>query len=178
MSLTHEDVVSILKIIDESPYDEVRLEMGDLKLYVSRHGSGCLTETMPPLSKTPGPQVRRPRAAQPPVQAAPASVAPRQHHLPAQSSAAEPQVREGLVAVRAPMLGTFYRAPSPGEPPFVEVGDKVGGDDTVCLVEVMKLFHSVEAGVAGTVVKIEVENGSMVEHGQVLILIESEQHTA
>lgn len=76
------------------------------------------------------------------------------------------------------MLGTFYRAPAPGEPPFVEVGDKVGADDTVCLMEVMKLFNSVKAGVAGTVVKIAAENGSMVEHGQTLILIESDQHMA
>lgn len=76
------------------------------------------------------------------------------------------------------MLGTFYRAPAPGERPFVEVGDKVGPGDTVCLVEVMKLFNSVKAGVAGTVVKITVENGSMVEHGQTLILIESDRHTA
>jgi acetyl-CoA carboxylase biotin carboxyl carrier protein len=60
----------------------------------------------------------------------------------------------------------------------VEVGDKVGAGDTVCLVEVMKLFHSVKAGVAGTVVKICVENGSMVEHGQALILIETDRHAA
>ena len=76
------------------------------------------------------------------------------------------------------MLGTFYRAPAPGERPFVEVGDKVGPGDTVCLMEVMKLFNSVKAGVAGTVVKIAAENGSMVEHGQTLILIESDQHMA
>ncbi len=92
--------------------------------------------------------------------------------------AAQPQLTEGIVAVRAPMLGTFYRTPAPGERPFVEVGDKVGADDTVCLVEVMKLFQSIKAGVAGTVVKIAVENGSMVEHGQTLVLIESDQHTA
>jgi acetyl-CoA carboxylase biotin carboxyl carrier protein len=87
-------------------------------------------------------------------------------------TAAAESVPDGLVAVRAPMLGTFYRAPSPGEKPFVEVGDNVGSNDTVCLVEVMKLFNSIKAGVDGTVVKIQVENGTMVEHGQILLLIE------
>lgn len=78
------------------------------------------------------------------------------------------------MAVTAPMLGTFYRTPSPGERAFVEQGDKVSPDDTVCLVEVMKLFNSVKAGMAGTVEKILVENGTLVEYGQPLILIRKE----
>ena len=78
------------------------------------------------------------------------------------------------MAVAAPMLGTFYRTPSPGEKPFVEQGDKVSPDDTVCLVEVMKLFNSVKAGMAGTVEQILVENGTLVEYGQPLILIRKE----
>jgi acetyl-CoA carboxylase biotin carboxyl carrier protein len=69
------------------------------------------------------------------------------------------------------MLGTFYCAPSPGERPFVEVGSEVSLADTVCLVEVMKLFNSVKAGVAGTVVEVLVENGAMVEYDQVLMVI-------
>ena len=71
----------------------------------------------------------------------------------------------------APLLGIFYRASSPGEKPFVEVGQKVAADDTICLIEVMKLFNSVKAGVAGTVTRIVAENGKMVENGQVLIHI-------
>jgi len=177
MALTHEDVVSILKIIDESPYNEVRLEIGDLKLHVSRHGSGCAAAAAQPLPQTIESPVPPAPKSPPPAQAVPASVAPQQQQSAVPTVAAESQIHEGLVVVRAPMLGTFYRAPSPGEPPFVEVGDRVGTDDTVCLVEVMKLFNSVKAGVDGTVVKIAVENGSMVEHGQVLVLIESDQHT-
>jgi acetyl-CoA carboxylase biotin carboxyl carrier protein len=174
MALTHEDVVSILKIIDESPYDEVRLEIGDLKLYVSRHGTGPGAAGAPPMPQTLEPPVRS-LGSEVPAQTAPKQIAPQEHRLPGQTGAAEAQVREGLVAVRAPMLGTFYRSPSPGEPPFVEVGSKVKSDDIVCLVEVMKLFNSVKAGVTGTVVKIDCDNGSMVEHGQVLILIEADQ---
>jgi len=166
MALTNDDVLKILKIIDESDYDEVRLELEDLKLHVRRHGNAE--------HESPGrlpDNIERPRinlsenslAAHGPSAAAPAS-----------GSGGEVPVPEGLVAVRAPMLGTFYRASSPGEKPFVEIGDKIGSEDTVCLVEVMKLFNSIKAGVAGTVVKILVENATMVEHGQPLILIEHE----
>jgi acetyl-CoA carboxylase biotin carboxyl carrier protein len=87
-------------------------------------------------------------------------------------------VPEGMVAVRSPMLGTFYRAPSPGEKPFVEVGSRVTPEETVCLVEVMKLFNSIKAGVAGRVARIPVENGAMVEHAQLLILIEPDAGNA
>ena len=69
------------------------------------------------------------------------------------------------------MLGTFYRSPAPGDPPFVELGKRVRADDTVCLIEVMKLFSSINAGVDGVVTRILVENGTMVEFGQMLIVI-------
>jgi acetyl-CoA carboxylase biotin carboxyl carrier protein len=85
-------------------------------------------------------------------------------------------VPEGLVAVRAPMLGTFYRAPAPGEKAFVEVGQKVKADDTVCLIEVMKLFNSIKAGVDGQVVQILADNGALVEYNQVLVVIAPGKH--
>jgi acetyl-CoA carboxylase biotin carboxyl carrier protein len=172
MALTHEDVASILKIIDESPYDEVRLEIGDFKLHVSRHGP-VSTGQAEPVTERSAPESRS--EAQAAAQTEPTRGA--QQSGP-RAPAAEMPLAEGLVAVRAPMLGTFYRAPSPGEAPFVDIGQKVGADDTVCLVEVMKLFNSIKAGVAGTVVKIAVENGSMVEYGQLLMLIESDSHAA
>lgn len=175
MALTHDDVASILKIIDESPFDEVQIEMGDLKLHVKRHGNTAPLEPAEAPPKPPEEQVHGPTEAQ----AVSLGVTPAHgEQLPQAAPTGPETLAEGLLAVRAPMLGTFYRAPAPGESPFVEVGDKVSPNDTVCLVEVMKLFNSVKAGVAGTVVKILVENGSMVEHGQVLLLIESDQHTA
>jgi biotin carboxyl carrier protein len=73
--------------------------------------------------------------------------------------------------VRAPTIGTFYRADSPGAKPYVEVGDRVGPDDTVCVFEVMKLFSSLNAGVAGAVAAILVANESLVAEGQPLVLI-------
>src|SRR5689334_16654033 len=120
MSLTHKDVHEILKIIDESPYDEIRLEMGDLKLHVVKRGAAGSTLPHSVDSPARAPEAKAPSSAAPAVTPTPAPTAP----------AATAQEKEGLVAVRAPMLGTFYRAPSPGQPPFVQVGDTVTRDDT------------------------------------------------
>lgn len=167
MDLTNDDILAILKIIDESGYDEVRIETGDFKMHVSKQGSaGVMQFVERPESRTPAqakPQPTPPGAAGT-SRALSASPAQRE----------EEEIPAGLSAIRAPMLGTFYRAPSPGAKPFVEVGDKVAPHDTVCLVEVMKLFNSIKAGASGVVVKFLVENGAMVEHGQPLLLIEYE----
>ena len=83
--------------------------------------------------------------------------------------------REGVVAVTAPMSGIFYRSPAPGSPPFVALGSRVEPTDTVCIVEIMKLFNSIAAGIAGTVVEIVVENEGRVEAGQPLMWIETKE---
>jgi acetyl-CoA carboxylase biotin carboxyl carrier protein len=85
-----------------------------------------------------------------------------------------PALKEGLIEVRAPMLGRFFRASSPSEPPYVEISVKVVPEDTICMIEVMKLFSTVKAGVSGTIVEILVENGVMVEHDTVLFLVRPE----
>ncbi|MDJ0800354.1 MAG: acetyl-CoA carboxylase biotin carboxyl carrier protein [Calothrix sp. MO_167.B12] len=86
-----------------------------------------------------------------------------------QSSASA--ANQGLVEVPSPMVGTFYRAPAPGEAPFVEVGDRVRSDQTVCIIEAMKLMNEIEAEVSGQVMEILVENGEPVEFGQPLMRI-------
>lgn len=146
MELTHEDVQRILKIIEEAKHlEEFDLAYGDFRLHIRRHGSG---------EPQPGPSgASLPPAAEP-------------------GRAAPPPVPEGMVAIRAPMLGNFYRAPSPAEKPFVEVGQAVRSDDTVCLIEVMKLFNSIKAGVDGKVAEIRAENGKLVEYNEVLIVID------
>jgi len=161
MDLSKDDVFKIIKIIEESGYDDVRLEVGDFKLHVQKHAAGG-----PPIVRFSGQGEASPGAA---VDAHWPSTAPA---LAAARKGPEEPIPEGAVIVRAPMLGTFYHAPSPGEKPFVEAGAKVAPDDTVCLVEVMKLFNSIKAGVAGTVVKILAENAAMVEHGQPLVVIQ------
>jgi len=168
MTLTHDDVRKILAILDESDYEEVHIEFGDLKLDLRKHGDASGIQHVPrhekPGDRAASPQTPKVVATETSTSAAPA---------PPKTSREE-ALPEGVVAVVAPMLGTCYRAPSPGAKPFVEVGDKVRPDDTVCLVEVMKLFNSLKAGVAGTVEKILFENATLVEYGQPLVLIRKE----
>jgi acetyl-CoA carboxylase biotin carboxyl carrier protein len=157
MGLTNEDVERILRIVDESGYDEVRIEQGDLKVYLRRKGVQAAESFQP---------AARVRPEEVPA-SAPAAAAATERR---EKAAAE--IPEGLVAVRAPMLGTFYRASSPGAAPFAEEGGMVSADATVCLIEVMKLFNTLKAGVAGRVVRFLVENGTMVEYDQPLLLID------
>ncbi len=101
----------------------------------------------------------------------------RRHPLPDEPSntvslgAGELASAGGLVTVTAPMVGTFYRAASPGGPPYVEVGDRVEAESQICILEVMKLMNSVVAGVRGTVAEVCVENGAPVQFGDVLFRI-------
>jgi acetyl-CoA carboxylase biotin carboxyl carrier protein len=78
---------------------------------------------------------------------------------------------DGLIAITSPMVGTFYRTPSPDSPPFVQEGDTVAAGKVVCIIEAMKLFNEIESEVSGKIVKILVENGKPVEYGQKLMLV-------
>ena len=155
MDLTHEDVQRIVKIVDEAEHlEELELVYGDLRLPLRRQGSGA----RPAQATVPQPSPGSARPAAPP---------------PAAKERAESRpVPDGMLAIRAPMLGTFYRSSAPGEAPFVEIGQQVKAEDTVCLIEVMKLFNSIQAGVAGKVAEIRVDNASLVEYGEVMIVID------
>ncbi len=165
MELTQDDVIRILKLIDESPMGRVSLQVGDFKLEVEK-GTG--TGSASAISA---------RAARP----AAASVA----ETP-QSARLEPGVKEkaelkhlqgadeNLLTIKAPLLGIFYRRSQPGVPPYVEEGSPVDEDTTVALIEVMKLFNPVKAGVKGRIIKICVENNDLVEFDQVLFLVKPE----
>ena len=153
MDLSHDDVKKILEIIDASEnLEEVEVAHGGFLLRIRRSGDAAAT--------------LRPRVQAPPRAAATAAAPP-----PTKAARAEVVLAPGEVAVRAPMLGTFYRAASPGAPAFVEVGQRVKADDVVCLIEVMKLFNSIKAGVDGVVTKILVDNGKLVEFDQPLIVM-------
>jgi acetyl-CoA carboxylase biotin carboxyl carrier protein len=160
MDLTHDDVRKILEIIDGASHlDEVEVVFGGFHLHVQRGGGTQSSVRAKPL----------PSAT--PQSAPPSAPAPRPADHSEPMLLAEPILGEGEVAVRAPMLGTFYRAPAPGAPPFVEVGQRVRAKDTVCIIEVMKLFNSIEAGVDGVVTRILVENAKLVEYHQTLIVV-------
>ncbi|MSP97364.1 MAG: acetyl-CoA carboxylase, biotin carboxyl carrier protein [Betaproteobacteria bacterium] len=151
--LTHDDVQKILKIIDEMGNRDIHLEIGDLKLHVTRGND----------PSNPG------YAAAAPAPATPAH--PVETAVPPPKPQEKFEVPAGQVAVSAPTIGTFFRAPSPGAQPFVEVGDRVEADTIVGVFDVMKLFTSLAAGVAGTVTAILAANEALVEQDQPLVLI-------
>lgn len=173
MELTEEDVLRILALIDKSNFDFFQLETGDLKLTVRRGGSGDDAPGADPA--TPRPEEPS-RAAEPPAAPEPQTA---EATLPA-TGAGGPQEADlaGLLPVKAPMVGTFYAAPEPGAPPFVRVGTPVEEDTAVGLIEVMKVFSSVRAGVRGVVDKMLVANGQFVEYGQTLLLVRPEEPAA
>jgi acetyl-CoA carboxylase biotin carboxyl carrier protein len=167
MELSEDDVLHILKLIDESKFDYFQLEVGDLKITVSKGEPIPLNAspqqvatapTTPPAAVSAKPAAAPTPAATPTAQTAPASVEAR-------------AAAEGLLTVTAPLLGTFYVAPEPGAPPFTHVGANVTEDTTVGLIEVMKVFNSVRAGAKGTIVEAVAQNGQFVEYGQTLFLV-------
>ena len=167
MELSEDDVLHILKLIDESKFDYFQLEVGELKITVSK-GEPI------PLNSAPQQAAAAPAPAAPPVSAQPAAAAPAAPAPAAQAQPVNVEARaaaEGLLTVTAPLLGTFYVAPEPGAPPFTQVGAHVTEDTTVGLIEVMKVFNSVRAGAKGTIVEVVAQNGQFVEYGQTLFLI-------
>jgi len=160
--ITPADLEAILKLVESAEHlGDFHLKYGDLELRVSRHA--------PPAEPRPAAQAAPP--AHPPVIHAPPP--PRVEETPP-SRKAVAQVPPGMAVVKAPMVGTFYRAPSPGASPFVEVGDRVQPDTVVCIIEVMKLMNTIHAETAGIVREIRVGNSQPVEFGQVLLVIEPE----
>jgi len=161
MELSEDDVLHILKLIDESKFDYFQLEVGELKITVSKGEPIPLAGSAPqPAAVIPAPAP----AAKPAVMPAPAAAAT----APAAKPAAIP---EGMLPITAPLLGTFYVAPEPGAPPFVKVGQQITEDTTVGLIEVMKVFNSVRATVNGTIVEVVAQNGQFVEFGQTLFIV-------
>jgi len=178
MELTQEDVLQILKLLEASNVDYLEVAFGDMRLVASK--SGVLPAPAPAAAG----QAAAPPAA-PAVAAVPATpdlsvaasapaAAAAAAVEPAPGVGADSAVDEGLVPVTAPVVGVFYAAPEPGAPPFVEVGSRVDADATMGLVEVMKMFNSVTAGVAGEVVRVLVSNDEFVEFGQPLFLVRPE----
>lgn len=158
MDLTQDDVIRILRLIDEAPVGRVNLQLGDFKLEVTK-GVGI----------RPAP-ARAPTFAVGPTAPAALPPAEQQPTVPVETTVAV-TIDENLPKITAPILGTFYRRPQPGAPPYVEEGSLVQEDTTVALIEVMKLFNPVKAGRSGRIRKVCVENGELVEYGQTLFLL-------
>ena len=160
MQLDHEQLRALLALLGESDIQELRLEGDDFRLEVRRNmpGPPAVTMVATPAAAAQGIPVA---GSAPAVAAAPLSPPP----------PAPPAARSDLQEITAPMVGTFYRAPAPGEPSFVEIGNRINAGQTVCILEAMKLMNELESEISGEVVEILVENGTPVEFGQVLMRI-------
>ena len=173
MSLTHSDIAEIIKLVDQSTLDEFVVEVGDLKVEIRRKGA---TPSAPARAVAPAPSTPPPAATSPPEPPPPAPPAP-----PAPASAQPesppaplggPVLGEGQVAVRSPMVGTFYRRPSPDEPAYVEVGSEVEADAPLGLVEVMKLYTTIYAKSPGRIARVCASDAELVEYDQLLFIID------
>lgn len=167
MSPSIEEIKEVLEIFLDSELQDLRLEMGNVRLAVAKGGASSTQPFSSPaqhLTTAPVP-VPTTAAALPAAAAslAPAQVAVGKAPIPA---------REGWVLVTAPSIGTFYRRPSPDQQPFVEVDSQVEANDPLCLIEVMKMFTGVSAPCTGRVAEILIADAALVEYGQPLMYIE------
>ena len=152
MQLDHEQLHRLLEALGDSDIQEFRLEGDDFRLEIRRN--------------LPGQAVVASVMAAPVAAAAPVKPLDSASPPPAATS-----TRSDLLEITAPMVGTFYRAPAPGEPSFVEVGTRINVGQAVCILEAMKLMNELESEVGGEVVEILVDNGTPVEFGQVLMRV-------
>ena len=158
MNLDHEELHRLLATLAKSDIQEFRLEGEDFCLEVKRN-LGSSSDSIASTRKIATEEIDPP-LPQPKIESSTA---------PSTPPPSVPGSRSDLVEVTAPMVGTFYRAPGPEEPPFVDIGSKISTGQTVCILEAMKLMNELESEVSGEVIEILVENGTPVEFGQVLM---------
>ena len=166
-----QEIREIIKLIDQTSIDEFVFEKEGTRLEIKRgmaRGSNeVLSSSVQDTVKEPAVAVDLPKPA--PV--------PAEEPAPSQASETKPSPSKEETSyqkITSPMVGTFYKASSPDDDPFVKVGDKVGQESVVCIVEAMKLFNEIEAEVTGEIVEILVEDGQLVEYGQPLFLVKPE----
>ena len=152
-------VKKLIELLDESGIAEIEITEGEEAVRISRYPTGAAAAPAPVYA--------------PPPPAAPASQAPAAAPASAQlsESATAPAEEDGFL-VTAPMVGTYYSAPSPGAADYVQVGDRISEGDTLCIIEAMKMMNQIEADVSGVIKSIRVQNGEPVEYGQTLFVID------
>jgi acetyl-CoA carboxylase biotin carboxyl carrier protein len=178
VELTNEDVERILKLVENSEFAHIEIEWKGLSLKLSRTSEGSGSGPAPSHAASPAAAVAPAPAS---IQLAPAASVPQALVTPvaAVAPAAVAPARPATAAsagftVKAPLMGTFYRSPEPGKPPFVEIGARVQMGDTLCLLEVMKMFNSIGAEVSGRVVEACVAEGQLVDYDAPLFVIEQD----
>jgi acetyl-CoA carboxylase biotin carboxyl carrier protein len=154
--MNQKEIRELIEFLIEKDIAEFELERGDVKLRVKRGQPPAAVQFAAPLAAVPMP-------ASPAAVVAPAPVTEKPKEAPAPE--------ENLHTVRSPIVGTYYESPSPGSPPFVEVGDMVEVGQVLCIVEAMKMMNDIESDVAGKLVKKLGSNGQPIEYGQELFVI-------
>jgi acetyl-CoA carboxylase biotin carboxyl carrier protein len=153
------EIQNLIKFVANSGVAEVKLEMDDVKITIRTTLEGNVTEAT--------------YVQQLPVQnALPQAVAPQPIVPVAATPAAETVEANNYITIKSPIIGTFYRKPSPDKPMFVEVGKTIAKGDVLCVIEAMKLFNEIESEVSGKIVKILVDDMSPVEFDQPLFLVD------
>ena len=160
-----QEIREIIKLVDASSIDEFVYEVDGAKVKLKKNGV-VVTETVTPKKEETAPVVQQSAPAAP--VAAPAKV--EEAPAPAAPTSNDPSLHK----IVSPMVGTFYAAPNPDSPAYVKVGDKVGDETIVCIVEAMKLFNEIEAEVKGEIVEVLAKDGDLVEYGQPLFLVKAE----
>ncbi|WP_139853944.1 acetyl-CoA carboxylase biotin carboxyl carrier protein [Aequorivita sinensis] len=155
------DIQNLIKFVAKSGASEVKLEMEDIKITIKTGSDDSKGETTY-IQQIPTMQAQ-PQMQQPQIQQAPAADA---------TEAKKEEADSKLITIKSPIIGTFYRKPSPDKAPFVEVGSNINTGDVLCVIEAMKLFNEIESEVSGKIVKVLVDDSSPVEFDQPLFLVD------
>ncbi|MEW2920575.1 acetyl-CoA carboxylase biotin carboxyl carrier protein [Muricauda sp. ANG21] len=158
------EIQSLIKFVAKSGASEVKLEMEDLKITIRTGSTSSGSPETTIVQQIPVPQAQS---------APPAAHAPAAQEAAAPKAESAPKSEESkYITIKSPIIGTFYRKPSPDKPAFVEVGTNVSKGDVLCVIEAMKLFNDIESEVSGKIVKVLVEDSSPVEFDQPLFLVD------
>jgi len=180
--MEYKDIISLIKTVKKSDLSEFKMKQGDFELVIRTEkyarSKQEIRQAPQPVVQVPPQPVAPPQSAEAPAH----SAGPAPQQAPAEKGGKEAPKEagaesgaledEGLVPVKSPIVGTFYRASAPDKPPYVKVGDEIKEGSVVCIVEAMKLFNEIESEVSGKIVKVMVEDASPVEYDQVLFLVD------
>jgi len=173
---------SLVRLLDESSLDSLEIERGGTRIRLAKSPAGVVAVPAAPAAPAPPgvhtppapPAIASPETTSPPVRATPQTAATQAAAGQADQETAEAHSRSTLTEIVSPMVGTFYRAPSPEAEPYVRNGDAVAAGDVLCVIEAMKLMNELECEVSGKIVEVCVGNADPVDYGQVLFRVEAD----
>lgn len=160
--MEYKQIQELIKTINKSNIGTLKIKDGEFEIVIKQQGNQeaqvVTYQAAPQMMQAPAPT--------------PASVAPAPSAPATPTPAAPAPEAANTITIKSPMIGTFYRSPSPEKPPFINVGDEVQAGKTVCIIEAMKLFNEIESEVSGRIVKVLVDDATPVEYDQPLFLVE------